>query len=194
MVKGLPLSARPQWEHAPYSGGDFNSASKDIEGGRLRVGGRRVILVHMGTNPIDIRGWKGRLTCEQRLFEIMAQVKRFYEAVRRYNATCFIIFSSVLPRPVDWIHSKVLCCKFTKSLRAFARKRNCGFLPSYTSFIVRDAGPLRGEPLPGLWAKRDGGLHLNLNGRAIMEGRLKDALHPNRLGQMAREVKFPHWK
>ena len=194
MIKNPPLNSYKHWEHAAYPGGSFSSATEAINSGKLRIGGRRVALVHMGTNPIDVRGWQDRIPCERRLAEIMQEVKLLYSAIRARNATCFIIFSSVLPRPVDWVASKRLCIDFNKALRSFARSKKCGFLPSYTSFIVKEAGPLQGEPLPGLWARRDGGLHLNLNGRYIMNERLKSALHVRQLGVMARQANFPHWR
>ena len=192
MVKGLPHITR--WEHALYPGGTFDTASEDIAKATLRIGGRRVILAHMGTNLIDIRGWKGRLSCEQRLMELMAQVKRFYSLIRSFNATCFIIFSSVLPRPVDFDHSDQLRINFNKALKAFARRKACGFLPTYTSFLIRSAGPAQGRPLPGVWARRDGGLHLNMGGRFLLNERLKSALAPKELGRMARNANFSHWR
>ena len=66
-------------------------------------------------------------------------------------------------------------------------------MPTYTSF-AEPKGPNKGDPLPGLWAVNDGGLHLNLLGRFLFSERFKNALHPKQLGAMARHVGFLHWR
>ena len=121
------------------------------------------------------------------------QVKQLYTAIRTFNSTCYIAFSAVLLWKCDWSETKILCFRFNSSLKKFCAQKHCGYMPTYTSFAVAK-GTCKGDPLPGLWAVRDGGLHLNLPGRFLFSQRFKSALHPKQLGVMARGAGFKHWR
>ena len=101
--------------------------------------------------------WQDRLVARQE------KVKALYRSVRHNNATCFIVFSAVLPRGCDWQHTQELYMAFSRFLCQFAREKRCGCMPTFTSFIQKD-GPKKGRPIEGLFAIRDRGLHLNLVG------------------------------
>ena len=189
---GKALPHHQLWEHCLLSGKSFPDATAKIYDRSVVVGGRRVIAIHLGTNGICFRTW-ARDTMENRLHELMLQVKQLYTAICTFNATCFIVFSAVLPRKCDWSKTRSLCFNFNHSLKRFCAEKHCGFMPTYTSFAVKK-GQSKGDPLPGLWAVNDGGLHLNLPGRFLFGERFKSALHPKQLGAMARGVGFQHWR
>ena len=115
-----------------------------------------------------------------------------YIVVKTFNSTCFIVFSAVLPRKCDWKDTKEIVFEFNRRLKKFCDSKKCGYMPTYTSFSVK-TGPSKGDPMPGLWAVRDGGLHLNFQGRYLFTERFKSALNPKELGEMARKVNFVHW-
>ena len=190
---GKALPSRPQWQHVLLSGKSFPEATSGIHDRSIRVGGRRVIVIHLGTNGLCYNTWRGKMTPETVLYELICQVELLFRAVRTFNSTAFIVFSAVLPRRCDWENTKKVVLDFNTKLKAFCKRKNCGFMPTYSSFSV-SRGPEKGNPLPGLWAIRDGGLHLNLPGRHLFTERFKSALHPRQLGVMARSVGFPHWR
>ena len=107
-------------------------------------------------------------------------MKAIYWAVSRFNATRFIMFSSVLPRGCDWQQTCDLYIVFNRFLGSFAREKHCGFMPTYSSFIHKD-GVRKGRPLVGLFAVRDGGLHLNLIRRQVFTDHFKMALSTRQL-------------
>ena len=173
-------------------GKTFKDATERILAGDIRVGGLRVVVFHLGTNSMDHRGWGGRLSWQQHLASMQEEVKALYRSVRRFNATCFIIFSAVLPRGCDWQHTQELYLAFNRFLRRLAREKHCGFMPTFTSFIHKD-GSMKGRPISSLFAIRDGGLHLNLVGRQVFADRFKMALSPKQLHSMATAAGFAHW-
>ena len=102
------------------------------------------------------------------------------------------MFSSVLARGCDWEQTCDLYITFNRFLRSFARDKHCGFMPTYSSFIHKD-GVRKGRPLVGLFAVRDGGLHLNLIGRQVFTDRFKMALSTRQLYQTAVAANFKDW-
>ena len=186
---GKALPPQRSWEHVLLSGKSFPDATARVYDRSMAVGGRRVIAIHLGTNGVCHRTWARTTSLENRLNELMIQVKQLYTAIRTFNGTCFIIFSAVLPRKVDWSDTKSLCLKFNNSLKKFCTQKHCGYMPTYTSFAIKK-GDGKGDPIPGLWAVKDGGLHLNLQGRFLFSQRFKHALHPKQLRVMARGVGF----
>ena len=96
------------------------------------------------------------------------EVKALYSSVRRFNATCFIVFSAVLPRGCEWQLTQELYLAFNRFLQNFARGKHCGFMPTFTSFIYKD-GPRKEGPIESLFAVRDGGLHVNLLGAMFLQ-------------------------
>ena len=175
------------------SGKSFPDATTFIYNRTVLVGGRRVIAIHLGTNGVCFKTWARANTEEEVLRDLLVQVQQLYTAIRKFNSTCFIIFSAILPRKCDWCVTKSLVFSFNKNLKKFCKQKHCGFMPTFTYFAVAK-GPEKGDPLPGLWAVRDGGLHLNIPGRFLFSERFKSALHPKQLGEMARRVGFPHWR
>ena len=151
------------------------------------------MVIHMGTNSVDYRVWSrgGAGKWENQLEAIKGEVSSLYRAIRSFNATCFIIFSVVLPCKCDWQHIRPCTGGVNSFLKAFCKANNCGFMPTYSSFIFK-SGPCKGCPMGHLFAKLDKGLHLNLSGRHIVTERFRMALSPKQLLVSARAAKFKH--
>ncbi len=175
----------------------------EIYAGKIRIGGLRVIFIHAGTNGIDYRVWGGRLTWDQRLKEMEQEVVQLHKAIRTFNGSAFIIFSSVLPRPCDWNHTGQLVVAFNQYLKVFSRRHKCGYAPFYTSYVhkkdEKSRDPVtgrervvvkRGTPLRHFFAIRDKGLHLNLSGGYIFTSRVRALLETRELQIMVRRAGF----
>ena len=155
----------------------------------IRVGGLRVIAIHMGTNNMDARAWVGQMSTEERLQVIVEEFRTLYRTIRRYNATAFLIFISVLPRKCDWEHTQFLYQDFNNFLCKFARQTKSGYLPFWRSFIYKE-GPLKGRPRGDYLARNDGGLHLNIPGRHVFGERVKAELSVGYIRELVRRAKF----
>ena len=162
-----------------------------IVSGKIRIGGIRGVVFHLGTNSLDYRGWRHKDCWQERLPVVREEVKAIYRVMRHFNTTCFM-FSSVLPRGCDLKQTRDLYIAFNRFLMSFARNKHCGFMPTYSSFIHKDR-VRKGRPLAGLFAVRDGGLHLKLIGRQFFTDRFKMALFTRQLYQTAVATGFKHW-
>lgn len=176
--------------------------TEEIYDGSVRVGGLKVILLHMGTNSIDARKWQRFMTWQQRLGQIQDEFRQFYKAVRTFNGSAFIIFTSVLPRPCDWGTTKCLILALNRFLCQYARQTRSGYAPVFTSFVHKKDEKLfdaegkevgmfkKGDPIRNLFADRDGGLHLNLAGGYLFTKRIRDLLTTKELFVMADKAGF----
>ena len=189
---GKALPTHKDWIVHTLSGKTFKDATQKIVSGEIRIGGIKVVVFHLGTNSLDYRGWKHKGSWQEHLPVVQEEVKAIYRAVRRFNATCFIMFSSVLPSGCDWEQTRDLYIALNRFLRSFAREKHCCFMPTYSSFIHK-GGVRKGRPLAGLFAVRDGGLHLNLIGRQVFTDPFKMALSTRQLYQTAVAAGFKHW-
>ena len=155
----------------------------------LRIGGLRVIVLHLGTNNMDAKPWVGKLSGEEKLQAISEEFRTLVRTIRRYNATAFLIFISVLPRQCDWEHTESLYKGFNNFLFKLARDTKSGYLPFWRSFIFKK-GPLQGRPRVDYLAKLDGAFHLNIPGRAVFAERVKGELSVGAIRQLARKAGF----
>ena len=126
---------------------------------------------------------------EEWLQVIVEEFRTLYKTIRRYNASAFIIFISVLPRKCDWEHTKDLYQRFNNFLSKLARQTHSGYLPFWRSFIYKE-GPLKGRPRGDYLAKNDGGLHLNIPGRAVFGERVRAELSVGYIKELARRAGF----
>ena len=190
---GKALPSHKNWRHELMTGKTFTNVTDSIYNRTILIGGVRVVVIHMGTNSIDYRVWGrgGAGKWENQLEAIKGEVSSLFRAIRSFNATCFIIFSAVLPRKCDWQHTVALYRGVNSFLKAFCKAKNCGFMPTYSSFIFK-SGPCKGCPMGHLFARLDKGLHLNLSGRHILTERFRMALSPKQLLVSARAAKFKH--
>ena len=188
---GKALPNNRLWYHVLMSGKSLSDATERIYEHSIAIGGLRVIVFHLGTNSICFRNWGHIMTWQQRLEQLKEEVKSLHQAVRQFNGTAFVIFSAVLPRKCDWMETRELYFGFNRALRQFCRSKNCGFMTTYNSFIHK-SGPCKDQPLAHLFARNDGGLHLNLAGRYIFSERFKMALSPKQLLAMAKCAGFKY--
>ena len=186
---GKALSINRLWSRLALIGKIFKDATERIISRDIRVGGLRVIAFNLGTNSLDYRRWGRMSSWQERLAAMQEEVKALYRSVRHYNATCFIIFSAVLPCGCDWQYTQEPHMAFKSFLHQFAREKRCGYIPTFTSFIYKD-GLKKGRPIEGLFAIRDGGLHLNLMGRQVFTDLISS---PRQLYSMAVAAGFKYW-
>ena len=148
-----------------------------------------MIVLHIGTNNMDARSWVGKRTGEEQLQVITEEFRTLVRTIRRYNSTAFLIFISVLPRKCDWEHTKVLYHEFNNFLCRLARQTKSGYLPFWRSFVYKE-GPLKGCPRGDFLAINDGGLHLNIPGRAVFGERVKGELSVGYIRELVRRANF----
>ena len=155
----------------------------------LLIGGLRVIVLHLGTNNMDARSWVGKVSEEERLQAISEEFRTLVKTIRRYNATAFLIFISVLPWKCDWKHTESLYKGFNNFLFKLARHTKSGYLPFWRSFVFKD-GPLQGCPRGDYLAINDGGLHLNIPGRSVFAERVRGELSVGAIKELVRKAEF----
>lgn len=108
------------------------------------------VLFHVGTNDVDNR---------HSFDAIISDFGNLIGIVRKKYPKINIIISSILPRPVDYDDTDA----FTRRINSYlldhmSKPYNFKFIKSYRPFVF--GGKVRRE----LFAKRDGGLHLNTLG------------------------------
>ena len=175
--------------HEVRRGYRISQVTKELLDRTIRIGGLRVIVIHLGTNNMDARSWVGKLSVDEQLQVISEEFQSLYRTIRRFNATAFIIFISILPRKCDWDHTKVLYQEFNNFLCKFARQTKSGYLPFWRSFVYKD-GPMKGRPRGDYLAVNDGGLHLNIPGRAVFGERVKTELSVRYIRELVRRAGF----
>ena len=105
------------------------------------------ILIHIGTN--DINSYSAE--------EISSHFSNLISIVKTHadNFTS-IHFSSIIPRPVDFLDTGVKVKRVNVLLEGICKDRNVKYLKSFRPFIKNN------QPRRELFAVKDGGLHLNL--------------------------------
>ena len=107
-------------------------------------------ILHVGTNNIPSSSTVG---------EIMSMYQNLITYIRSTSYTHLII-SAIIPRPCD-NHSKVAikkCKDVNKELENLCFTRKIQFLKTFRIFLKN------GQPIRSLFAVKDQGLHLNLEG------------------------------
>ena len=138
---------------------------------------------------MDARSWVGKFSGEEQLQIISEEFRTLFRTIRRFNATAFLIFISVLPRKCDWEHTKVLYAEFNNFLNKLARQTKSGYLPFWRSFVYKEK-PLIGYPRGDYLARNDGGLHLNIPGTAVFGERVKGELSLGYIKELVRRAGF----
>ena len=109
----------------------------------------RIIIIHVGTN--DVR--------QREMYEIECHYKALIYQIHHINKEATIILSSVLHRPVDFHSTESKVIKINQCLKDLSKKYlYCANIKTYKSFMKK------GAPNTALYARKDGGLHLNQNG------------------------------
>ena len=138
---------------------------------------------------MDSRSWVGKLSGKEQLQIIEEEFRTLVRTIRRYNSTAFLIFISILPRKCDWEHTKTLYMEFNNFLCKLARQTKSGYLPFWISFVYKD-GVSKGSPRGDYLARNDGGLHLNIPGRAVFGDRVRAELSVGYIKELVLRAKF----
>ena len=108
------------------------------------------VIFHVGTNDIG-----NKCTVKQ----ILSDYGNLIGVCRNVKDTINIVISAILPRPVDHLISDPIIRQVNNYLhRKMSKEMNFKFVSTYKPFMR--AGEVKVE----LFAKRDGGLHLNSSG------------------------------
>ena len=116
------------------------------------------VIVRVGTNDIDNRA---------SFDKIIKDYTNLIATIRSKHASIQIIVSAILPRPCDYYESDPMVRDVNSHLnKVLSKDMNFKFVCSYKPFTHC------GKPKVGLYAKRDGGLHLNTEGSNRLKYRL----------------------
>ena len=104
-------------------------------------------IIHVGTNDVQ------RLSED----EMISDFNNLFTVIRNISNTKILV-SSILPRPVDYTVTGNKVREVNRRLKLLCGERHFKFLHSFRPFFKG------GLPVRELFAVRDGGLHLNLEG------------------------------
>ena len=112
------------------------------------------MILHVGTNDIGYRAPYG---------DIISDFGNLIGICKKMKPSIQIIVSAILPRPVDHSYTDPMIRSVNKQLnKVLSKTLRFKFVPSYKPFMY--AGSVRRE----LFAKKDGGLHLNTEGTNVL--------------------------
>lgn len=112
-------------------------------------------IIHVGTNDINSRE-------NYSVDEIISFFNNLITLIRSINSHTHIVFSSILPRPCDYMDTSAKVKQVNKLLEGLCKERNCQFIHSFRPFFKF------GKPIRSLFAVKDKGLHLNLEGTRLL--------------------------
>ncbi|XP_045159243.1 uncharacterized protein LOC123524817 [Mercenaria mercenaria] len=113
-----------------------------------------VTIIHVGTNDINPRNPNEEYSVD----DIISFYNNMITLIRNVNPHTHIVFSSILPRPCDYEQTKDKIKQVNQLLEVKCKERYCQFIHSFRPFFKY------GKPVRALFAVRDKGLHLNLEG------------------------------
>jgi len=134
-----------------FSGINIVRLTKEIQWGQIDINAKNVII-HVGTNDIN----------SSDVGAIMSSFNNLISVIRQ-SSKANIVISGILPRPVDWDRSNDKVKAINKLLVGLCKDRKIRFVHTYKVFLHE------GKPKRELFAVRDGGLHLNLEGSRLLE-------------------------
>lgn len=111
------------------------------------------VIVHCGTNDIRNLG----------IEDFPAAINNVFACISRINRKVKLLYSAILPRPVDFAVTKELVIKANNRIRRFCKFRKFPFLKTFKPFVDR-----KGIPMRHMFAIKDGGLHLNTEGSRVL--------------------------
>lgn len=132
----------------PYPGTTISRLARQISS--INLVSLSFILIHVGTNNVA-KGDSVEFMCSA-FSDLICAIRTKHSDIR-------VIISSVLPRPVDDASTKNIIVSLNSYLqRTMSKDLNFLFIRSYRSFCFK------GEIKRHLYARLDGGLHLNFEG------------------------------
>lgn len=149
-LKGCTLQA--------YSGACISDIIYNIKNG-VTIVNFDVIIVHVGTNDIHTLN----------LSEFSFRLHKLISLIRHFNFSSKLIFSAILPRPVDYFHSKYLVISFNNELQRICKQRNVLFVATFRPFLRF------GEPICALFSPLCN-LHVNHQGNLKLANFFKQVL------------------
>lgn len=114
---------------------------------------KKAIIVHVGTN--DIHRWDSG--------QMVLNLNNLFFKIRQANKDIEIMYSAILPRPCDSeaINQKVKSANI--AIEKACKARKFPFLHTFRPFVNK-----QGQCHRHLFAARDHGLHLNLEGTRVL--------------------------
>ena len=134
-----------------FPGINISRMTQKVQSRRIEISARNVIF-HVGTNDI----------CRMDVGEMLSAFNNLI-TVTKDLSNANVLISAILPRPIDWDASDDKVKMINKKLVELCKDRNIRFLHTYKYFVKS------GRPKRELFAIRDGGLHLNLEGTKILK-------------------------
>lgn len=133
-------------EVIPFSGIKINRLTSKIQNGHLPLD-KAFTIVHVGTNDIH----------SSNVGEILSAFNNLICVVRQNSPTKLVI-SAILPRPVDYQVTGEKVKLLNIRLKELCKSRHVTYLHTFRPFLKN------GLPVRELFAIKDQGLHLNLEG------------------------------
>lgn len=133
-------------EVCAFPGININRLANKIQNRHLSLD-KQFTIIHVGTN--DVQSLK--------VDEIISAYNNLIEVVKQ-NSDTSIIISSILPRPVDHHVTGDKVRLINSKLKQLCKQRKVQYLHTFRPFLKNC------QPLRELYAIKDQGLHLNLDG------------------------------
>ena len=133
-----------------FRGDNIARLTNRIEGGEVNLSPFEYIIVHVGTNNIDDR---------DSYENIIADYGNLIPTIKKKKRSIRIIMSAIIPRPVDHVDTDNMIKRVNQCLRS-KMASDFGFHFVETWKAVSGYGTYK----RWLYAKNDGGLHLNTEG------------------------------
>lgn len=129
-----------------FPGINISRLANKIQSGHLRLD-RQFTIIHVGTNDIQSHDAGAILSSYNNLITV----------IKQFSDTS-IVMSGIIPRPVDHQVTGDKVKLVNNRLKQLCKQRNIKYLHTFKPFIKHC------QPLRELFAVRDQGLHLNLEG------------------------------
>lgn len=149
-IQGVTLQAFP--------GDTIARLAHRIDYGVAKLDNFDYVIIHVGTNDVELN-FK-RMRSEKEAYDaILSDFGNLIGIIRKKKPKINIIISSILPRPKDYDQTDIFTRKINSYLlNNMSKPYKFTFIKSYRPFVY--CGKVRRE----LFAKKDGGLHLNTQG------------------------------
>lgn len=129
-----------------FPGTNINRLASKIQNGQISID-KEFSIFHVGTNDINMLN----------VGEIMSSFNNLISIVKK-NSHTKIIMSSILPRPVDHQTTGDKVKLVNNKLKQLCKDRHVQYLHTFRPFVKNN------QPVRELFAIKDQGLHLNLEG------------------------------
>jgi hypothetical protein len=145
----------PQTQVIAYRGINIGQLYNVLRNNKNMLKQFRIFLLHVGTNNVQ----------NSDLYDIISKFRDVIELIQSVSTNNYILVSSILPRVCDWNTSIIKVVQINIELQKMCEYYDIEFVYTFSSFI-------RGiHPKKELFAKLDGGLHLNNRGTSVLRAR-----------------------